>query len=219
MTRALCLLAQVFAIGLLSLGCLAADNPPAQDSNPEIRRKLAEIERLKADLQKAEAELRQLQPQLVPASPVATGAEPASTPPAGKQPSDLPPLTLETAVALDELAAHFRSDPTAARVRYYKQTFLLRATITRFQPKVARRNYELVFEPAERVPLVIGQFDYEPRFRAVYTRDNGQSLYARIHERAESLLLRAGDRVLMRGRCVGLKNGAVRFDRCTIVGN
>lgn len=201
-----------------ALDCLAAENPSANTSDAAIRRKLEEIERLKSDLTKAEQELRQLQPEGSPAAPGAPGTQPGSAAPSSNL-ADLPALTPETIVGVDTLVAHFRADHAAAQARYHKQTFIIKGNVTRFNPRVARRSYDLIFEPAERAPLIVAQFDYREHYRAVYTRDNGQSLFARLSERDESPLLHTGDSILIRGRCAVMKDGTVRLTRCTIVGD
>jgi hypothetical protein len=201
-----------------SLDCLGAESPAANTSDAAIRRKLEEIERLKSDLMKAEQELRQLQPEGSPAAPAAPGTQPGPAAPSSNL-ADLPALTPETIVGVEALAAHFRADHAAAQARYHKQTFSIQGNVTRFNPRVARRSYDLIFEPAERAPLIVAQFDYRDHYRAVYTRDNGQSLFARISERDESPLLRTGDSILIRGRCAVMKDGTVRFTRCAIPGD
>jgi hypothetical protein len=89
--------------------------------------------------------------------------------------------------------------------------------ISRFETKVARRNYEVVLESTDRAHPVVAGFAYLERYRAVYTRDHGQSLFARLGDREESALLRTGEVVVIQGRCLGLKNGAIQFDRCTVI--
>ena len=203
---------------ITALESLAAEDPPANSSDAAIRRKLEEIERLKSDLLKAEQELRRLQPEVSSTAPVAPGIPAGSVAPPLNL-ADLPALTPETIVNVDTLAAHFRADRAAAEARYLKQTFIIEGNVTRFNPKVARRSYDLIFEPAERAPLVVAQFDYREHYRAVYTRDHGQSLYARINDRDESALLRIGDPIRFRGRCAGMKDGTVRLTRCTVPGD
>ncbi|MCL4180042.1 MAG: hypothetical protein KJ072_20125 [Verrucomicrobia bacterium] len=202
---------------ITALDCLAAEGPAANTSDAAIRRKLEEIERLKSDLMKAEQELRRLQPKGSAASPATPGTQPGLAAPSSGL-ADLPALTPETIVGVDALAAHFRADRAAAEARYHQQTFSIKGNVTRFNPRVARRSYDLIFEPAERAPLIVAQFDYREHYRAVYTRDNGQSLFARISERDESLLFHTGDSILIRGRCAVMKDGTVRLTRCTTIG-
>jgi hypothetical protein len=207
--------------GWLGLTCdgPAADQKPLDTHDAAILRKLTEIERLRAELRRAEQELQLLQqgvqPPVLGLSPTAT-AEPIVRP---SSLDDLPPLTPETVLTMEELAAHFRSEPAAAHTRYHKRTFLVQGRITRFNPGIARRNYDVILEPAARAPLVVARCDYLDRYRAVFTRDNGQALCARVGEREESLLLRTGDAIQFRGRCDGLKDGAVHFSRCTLIKN
>ena len=209
----------VFAACLLALTCHgpAADQKPLDTHDAAILRKLTEIERLKADLLRAEEELQLLRQGVQPPT---LGTSPTATPEPIVPPSslaELPPLTPETVLTLDELAAHFRSEPAAAQARYHKRTFLVQGRIARFNPGIARRYYDLILEPAAREPLAVARCDYLDRYRAVFTRDNGQSLYARVSEREESLLLRTGDAIQFRGRCDGLKDGAIHFSRCTLI--
>jgi hypothetical protein len=211
----------VIAACLLALTCHgpAADPGPLDTHDAAILRKLTEIERLKADLLQAEQELQLLRQGVQPPT---LGSSPTATPAPILPPSslaELPPLTPETVLALDELAAHFRSEPAAAQARYRQRTFVVQGRVSRFNPGFARRYYDLILEPAARAPLVVARCDYLDRYRAVFTRDNGQSLYARVGEREESLLLRTGDAIQFRGRCDGLKNGAIHFSRCTLFKN
>jgi hypothetical protein len=194
----------------------AADQEPLDTHDAAILRKLTEIERLKADLLRAEQELQLLQQGVQPPT---LGSSPTATPAPIVPPSSLaslPPLTPDTVLTIDELATQFRSEPAAAQARYQKRTFLVRGRVTRFSPGVARRHYDLILEPAARGTLVIARCDYLDRYRAVFTRDNGQTLRVRVDEREESLLLRAGDAIEFRGRCEGIKDGAIHFSRCTL---
>jgi hypothetical protein len=209
----------VIAACLLALTCHgpAADQSPLDTHDAAILRKLTEIERLKADLLRAEQELQLLRQGI---QPPAAATLPSATPePIASPPSlaGLPPLTADSVLTLDELAAHFRSEPAAAQARYHKRTFLVHGRVARFNPGIARRYYELILEPVAREPLVVARCDYRDHYRAVFTRDNGQTLRARVGEREESLLLRVGDPIQFRGRCEGLKDGAIQFSRCALV--
>lgn len=211
---------------LLSLSLSLAWPLPAraaeasQGKDDELRRKTEEVERLKQELQRAQEQLKQLKadnerlqkeqarpPRPAPAAP-AKPLTPIAT---------LPPLNAGQLVDLDELAGHYRADPAAAGARYGKKTFRVKGAITRFDPALGFRNYDVLLASPDALMPVACNFRYADRFTAVYTKQKGQVLAARAGSQAEHKLMQVGDVVTVQGRCHGLKDGQIVLTGCELV--
>lgn len=224
----------------LALLFLVATLPPAvaadQPVDPGLAEKAREVERLQAELEKARRELEALQRAKAaspaqPAGPKPTQAEqrhtgtvaPASgtEAPAAPAPASslegLPPLRAEEIIPAAVLLRHFRDDPEAASARYGDQTLHVEGEVDRFVIPLLQQVYEVQLAAPDRLLDLGCRFSYMHRYRAVYTGDRGRTLMGRIDDRSVQPLLRAGDRVVVRGQCVGLKDRQVLLRGCTLV--
>jgi hypothetical protein len=216
------LLLLALVVGLLQIA------PPrsaaASSEDAEMRRKTEEVERLRQQLQRAEEDLKRLQSRESKPAEVAPPQAPVPAPAAAPPPSvpappvpALPPLQPGEVIDAGTLIGHFQADPAQAESRYRKQTFALRGEVLRFNPKLARRAYDVILvSPDPRVELVCS-FGYEEPFRSVYTRERGRTLVARLGETSAQTLWRVGQTTVIRGRCAGLKDGVIHFTRCARV--
>lgn len=199
----------------------------------ELRRKQLEIERLKRELADREAEIARLKtrptpapaPPAVPAAPAAATAPPASPPPAPAftpapplTPSldKLPPLQPGEVIAARDLVAQFKADPTGAQARYRKKQFRVRGEVAGFTATPFVRRYEVRLESPDKWLGVTGHFAYAEGCSAVYTKDGGRRLVARTGGTGESILHVVGERVVIQGRCQGLKGTEIVFTGCKL---
>ena len=135
----------------------------------------------------------------------------------GRPLAELPPLTPDTVVDVDELAAHFQADPAGAAARYARKTFRVRGEVDRFQTALVQRRFTVLLTGPDRDATVACRFNYVDRYRTVFPTHNGRVLTARYDSGREVPLLETGQTVIVAGRCEGLDpDGVIRFDRCEL---
>ncbi len=185
-----------------------------------------EIQKLKQDLARAEAEAARLeeadgpstakkQPPPEPsgnAGALRDAAEERARPVAG-----LPPLKPDEIMDAAELVQQFKSDPPAADQRYRKKTFRVRGVIERFEPKLFIRKYDVLLESPDRFVRVVAVFDYPNDYKSIYTTQRGQTLVGKPAENKEVTLLRAGQTLVLQGRCKGARDTEIVFTGCEVV--
>jgi hypothetical protein len=176
----------------------------------ELERKEKELERLKGDLHQTKDENRQLKEQkdeAVRTSSVKPLSKPIVThqsPPLASVPQLKPADVVESM----DLANYYQTDPAAADRKFRGQQFTIRGEIVGFEKHMFRASYRLVLQTPERDTRVICEFDPPANSTAVFTADHGARLMA-SYSGAESVLARLGEKVLVKGRCKGLKDGVV----------
>jgi hypothetical protein len=220
-----------------------AELPPALQqriqSDPrwlELRRKQVEAGRLRDQLAETEAALGRLQQafaksvnQWLATPPTATTAAPSPAPPppgpetgapgAAQGSKDRPPsapAAVEGVVEIPDLVLDYRADPAGSAAKYTKQTFAIRGTVARFELKLFQRRYSVALESGDKAVTVFGHFTYGQEWDAVYTKDKGQKLVARLKSGAERRLLQVGETAVIKGRCAGWKEGELNFTGCQI---
>ncbi|HYT59537.1 MAG TPA: hypothetical protein VEL06_05170 [Haliangiales bacterium] len=188
------------------------------------KRKEKEIQKLKQDLARAEAEAASLERQdsetrkppeadksAGTAVRRAVGEEPA------KRAAELPPLKPDEIMDAAELVQQFKTDPPAADQRYRRKTFRVRGVIERFEPRLFVRKYDVLLESPDRFVRVVAVFDYPNDYKSIYTTQRGQTLVGKPAENKEVTLLRAGQTLVLQGRCKGAHDTEIVFTGCEVV--
>ena len=185
----------------------------------ELKRKADEVEKLRQELARREAELRKLKDENErvarepnPAAPTASRVVEKSSTPIEPLPAIKAGDTLDT----KEIVLHYKTDSAAADHRYRKKTFQIKGVVERFEPKRFVRLYDVLLESPEKSVGLVCKFSYADRWKAVYTKEHGRLLVAREGQ-SEIRLLKAGDTVIVRARCEGLKGSDLEFSRCELV--
>jgi hypothetical protein len=221
MTRltTLCLI----AVALIGGGAGTAETAPLDDSQEaEWRRKADEVERLRKELDQQEAELKRLRQenerlrkQKMPPPPA--GARAAAVPRSVAPIASLPPLAAGAVVEAGELVGHFVQEPAAAALRYGGKEIRVRGEVLRFGRGLVTRDYTLVLGSGDPAEVIACNFNYADSYAAVYPKRNGGELVARTRNGGEIPLARAGQVVIVAGRCKGFKDGEVRLTGCALV--
>ena len=184
----------------------------------ELERKEAELDKLKGDFSKTKGENMQLKklqeqgtlkPSAVPPSrPSITHTSPTM--------SSLPPLSPGEIVDSMDLANYYRVDPAAADIRFRKRTFGVQGEIVAFEKPPFIRDYRILLKTGDRDIRVIGNFSPPESYSAVLTVRNGSELVGQRPNQNRVPIAKVGDRVIIEGRCSGLKDGAVRLADCEL---
>lgn len=209
----------------------------------ELRRRLEQAEKELEQLRRENQRLRQDSPgpRPGPDQPAAAAAEelrqlreenqrlrrerdlprvrrPAREPVSVRPLAGLPPLTPDTVVEVDEVLAHFQTDPAAAAARYAQKTFRVRGVVDGFQTALLQRRFTVWLGDAAGGTSVACRFNYVDRYRTVFAAQNGQVLKARFDSGREMALLERGQVAVVSGRCRGVEaDGTLGFDRCELV--
>ena len=205
------------------------------DLSPAVRRryqaearkqKEKEIQKLKQDLARAEAEAARLGPgvgqpegeTLAPPEPSVNSTAPSAAADAPPKPvAQLLPLKPDEIVDAAGLVQQFKSNPSGAERRYRNKVFRVKGVIERFEPKLFIRKYDVIFESPDRFVRVVAAFDYPGDYRTVFTTQRGQTLVGKPAENTEVTLLRAGQTLVLQGRCKGTRDAEIVFTGCTWV--
>ncbi len=210
---------------------IAWDNLPAQARQryqAEARKqKEGEIQKLKQDLARAEAEAARLRQDdepskgaLRPPSEKPSKAPRARTAEAAFEPvAELPALNPDDTLDATELVQQFKNDPAGADRRYQGKTLRVQGVIERFEPKLFLRKYEVLLESPERFLRVVATFDYPDDYRTVYTTQRGQTLVGKPAENKVAILMRAGQTVVLQGKCKGGRDADISFTGCRLISN
>jgi hypothetical protein len=216
----------------------AADAPAPSEA--ELQRQAAEVERLRHELEQAQSELKRLEQENArlkaqPAQPATQDSTPVSAPvaparphppataappeirPAPTRAADLPPLEENTVVDVDDLIRQFRDDPEGAALRYSNHVLRVRGIVEGFNVASFTRSYSVTLESPERHLDLRAEFNYLNKYRRVHTRQNGRELIGWIDDRSWQSILRAGQSVLMRGRCQGFKDDVIKLTGATVL--
>ena len=208
---------------------IAWKNLPAQARQryqAEARKqKEEEIQKLKQDLARAEAEAARLREDNAqseglnhpPSAKSAKATKPRAAETAAAPATELPPVNPDDVLDAAELVQQFKSDPSAAARRYQGKTLRVRGVIERFEPKLFIRKYEILLESSERFLRVVATFDYPDDYRAVYTTQRGQTLAGKPAENKEVVLMRAGQTVVLQGKCKGGRDTDIAFAGCRLI--
>lgn len=201
------------ALGLAAAMDVAGAADPAPVADPVVR-KSQEVERLQQELQKAKDELGRLQQENQELRKTAATNSPA---PAAPNLLELAPLQESDLVPATDLAAHYETDPAAAARRYDGRVLQVTGEIDGFDRPLVERVYLVKLVVPKRHPVVVAKFNYLDRYKTVFTRDGGRTLVGRMDERSVRTLYRAGEQVVLQGRCKGLVDGTVMLTGCSRV--
>jgi len=116
-----------------------------------------------------------------------------------------------------ELVQQFKTDPPAADQRYRRKTFRVRGVIERFEPRLFVRKYDVLLESPDRFVRVVAVFDYPNDYKSIYTTQRGQTLVGKPAENKEVTLMRAGQTLVLQGRCKGAHDTEIVFTGCEVV--
>ena len=130
---------------------------------------------------------------------------------------NLPPLAPDSVVDVDELVSHFLTEPDAARRRYADRIFRVQGEVDRFDRAMVTREFSVMLVSPDRATTVKFRFNYVDQYSTVFTAKDGRELVARHAPGSQTTLLTVGDRVVLAGRCQGLKDGTITFARGEIV--
>lgn len=208
-------------VGFLAWGAplvSASESPRAGDA---LKQKQEEVDRLQRELDNARKELRRLEEEnkrLKSAQPEPRASTEANLGAVPARPiASLPPLVENEVVEASELAVHFANQPEAARERYVGRVFQVKGQVERFDVKLVVRRFDVLLDTGARGISVVCGFNYVDKYPAVYTKQKGRTLVARVGAKGEAELMNVGDTVVIRGRCKGFKDGEVTFAGCEIV--
>ena len=115
-----------------------------------------------------------------------------------------------------ELVQQFKNDPPGADQRYRKKTFRVKGVIERFEPKMFVRKYDVILESPDRFVRVVAAFDYPNEYRTVFTTQRGQTLVGKAAENKEVTLMRAGQALVLLGKCKGARDTEIVFTGCEL---
>ncbi len=176
----------------------------------ELEQKERELERLKKESAKPLPPAPSAQKSTL-STPVSTSGETSGSPILTKSTpaiASLPPLEPGQIVDSLDLAHHYHTDPAAADRRYGGQRLSVRGEIVGFEKPLLRRNYKIALQSPDRETKVVCDIYPPEKFSSVFTVDHGSQLVGAIGE-TRIPITKIGDKVLVTGRCKGLRESAV----------
>lgn len=211
---------------LLLAGLTLAPHRTAQGGETVTisRERLAELERKAAEADRLRSELDQLKAQLssAPTPPAAASGAP---PPAMVRREPVPPVAAVTTlpglqrgdtVAASDLAQHFQQERIPADARYAGKRFRVEGEVLALEKPMFNDDYKVILKTGSADLRVVGVIDTRDRFNAVYTIKHGQEVVGRGRAGEQETLVRAGEWVVLEGKCKGISESAVVFTDCKI---
>ena len=197
----------------------------------ELENKEAQFEKLKKELGKSQAEkealtserqrLKAEAEQLKQAKKKAE-SQVATTPPPVDQHetpaiNSLPPLKKGDVVDAVDLMNHYRTDPVGAKQRYEGHIIRVRGEITSFEKPMFVRPYFIYFRTTERAWKVACRVYPPDQYSAVFTVRGGDDLVGTIGSGARVSLASVGQKVVIEGRCAGLRDQTTALNDASLV--
>ena len=201
----------------------------------ELERKEAELEKLKGELNTAQGQKQELerekarlqgeQAQLkkdkaaaeakAAATAAAAKAEPViqrDTPPM----TTLPPLQKGEVVDAMDLMNHYRADAPAAGKRYGARSIRVQGEVVAFEKPMFFSYYVIYLKTTERNWKVECRV-YPPEvYPATFTAKGGDEIVGSTSSGARTTLAKVGQKVVLEGRCNGLRDHTVTLSGCTL---
>lgn len=203
----------------LALFAAASPATVAQDNVTIPKSRLEELERKEAELRRLKGETNPpaaaaQQPAQSPGqvqTPIAARPEPPSAPVI----TELPPLKPGEIVEAPELALHFSANRAAAEQRYLNKQVAVQGEIIRFHKPILSRSYGVALKTDNPAITVICNMKAPEGYDATYTAKNATELVGRS-DNTQTVLAHLGERVVVQGRCKGLKDGAVTLSGASL---
>ncbi|HRI15119.1 MAG TPA: hypothetical protein PLX89_19150 [Verrucomicrobiota bacterium] len=222
--------------GLLRAACLIllfASPSHAQETDVKIskeqlealQQKAAEVERLQEQLNQAQRELQALKATNAVAVPVVRDSDNRVVPlplavlqamtnqPPTPPLVQIPPVTPDTVINVQDLLTYFETDPAAANARFKNQTFSIRGIATDFRKPMFLSTYDVNFRLPGHELHVYCLFRPPDEFNRVYISRSGEEIIGHTYN-AKTVFARAGAELTIRGYCEGVKDKAVRMGGC-----
>lgn len=194
----------------------------------ELKRKAAEADRLQEQLNQAQKEIQNLKGTVasnsivvpvvrdsnnrivpIPSAVFQNIPAPAPTPPL----IEIPPVTEQSVIAVNDLLTYFETDPKAATERFLHKTFAVRGYVTDFRKPPFLATYDINFRLPGHTLYVSCLFRPPEEFRSFYISSNGEEMIGHTYN-ARTVFARVGTELTIRGYCEGLKDGRVRMGGC-----
>lgn len=211
----------------------------------ELERKEAELERLRKQMQEAQAETRRLEQdrqraemerqrlaqkaaeleqarEAAERKAAALTAAAASREPVPVHTSppiaSLPPLEKGAVVDALDLANHYRTEAAAATRRYEAGLIHVKGEVVRFEKPPFLRHYVIHLKTPDAEWKVAARVYPPESHAAVFTARGGDELVATTSAGARFVIARVGEKVLIRGRCKGVRDHTVWLGDATLLG-
>ena len=227
------------------LAVMAAAGPPLRAAEmvtipksrlEELERKEAELEKLKAELNQTQGEKQRLeserarlqseQAQLKQAKEAAEAKAAATAATAKAElviPHDTPPMTtlppLQKGEIVDamDLMNHYRADAPAAERRYGTQAIRVQGEVTRFEKPMFVSYYVMYLKTTESRWRVMCRVYPPAHYSATFTVKAGEEMVGATSAGARTTLAKVGQKVLLEGRCDGLRDQLLTLSGCTLL--
>jgi len=203
----------------------------------ELERKEAELEKLKKEAGKAESERQQLESEqrrlkseaveLKKAREAAeTKAAAAVAAAASVEPSiqhetpaiaTLPPLQQNEVVDAMDLMNHYRTDAAAADKRYSAQLIRVRGEAVHFEKPSFVRDYVIYVRTTDSHWRVACRTYPPEKYSALFTAKGGAEIVGMTRDGARSTVAKAGQQVIVEGRCKGIDGQIVKLVGCALI--
>lgn len=211
---------------LLSIGCVALgfvlawpSNGAAQDDVTIPKSRLEELERKEKELERLQKQPSAPAPgaqAVAPNAPIPTNAIPQAVPApliinhTSPPMATLPPLAEGATVEAMDLANYYRQDPKAADIRFKNRKVILRGQIVGFEKPMMVRDYRVLLQSSDPKMRVVCELFPPERFTTVFTLNHGSELVG-LQGETRVPLAKAGQTILVTGKCKGLSEDTIRF--------
>ena len=183
---------------------LQSEKEQLEDAQRRLNRKAAELQKARAAAESKAS-----------AVAAAAGIEPIlehNTPPI----ATLPPLQKGEVVDAMDLMNHYRADPSAARKRYEAKRIQVQGEVTGFEKPLFVRPYLVHLRTTDRAWKVACTIHPPESYAAVFTAKRGDEMVGSTTSGTRSTIVRVGQKVVIEGRCNGLRDQAISFTGCTL---
>jgi hypothetical protein len=203
----------------------------------ELERKEAELEKLKKEADKAESarqqlegEQRRLKSEAVELKKAKEAAETraaaavaaaASVEPAIQHDTPaiatLPPLQKGEVVDAMDLMNHYRTDAAAAEKRYGAQPIRIKGEAVHFEKPSFVRDYFIYVRTTDSRWRVACRTYPPEKYSGLFTAKGGAEIVGMTGDGARFTLAKAGQQVMVEGRCKGIDGQTVKLVGCALI--
>lgn len=180
----------------------------------------AELKRLREELKAAREEnarLREenarLRQQLDAPEQGRAAAAPSATAAGRNEPMAWPAVDLSKTVTVDELIRRYRLDAIGADAQFKGKTFRLEGTVDRMEPPFAGLTYTVYLRGSDSISRIKCKVKF-PGISDLALSSDGKMLSGARPFRKMQPLLSIGETVVFEGRCDGVRDSTVEFEKC-----
>ena len=128
----------------------------------------------------------------------------------------LPPLAPDETVSAIDLAEHYLANPSAADKRYRNKSFKIQGEALTFHKRLFMTPYKIVLKTAGRDIVIICEVNPPQQYKATFPANNASELDAIQLDDSKITVVKAGQKVLLSGKCKGLKGSVVEMSGCEL---